>query len=212
MQTRIVGLFPSAETDDMAEIVTPEHPAGPSVVTTLTQNAARLMPLRNCARMSDSVARTLRAGTKRSCLVSPERMSVLLRGILDLAERKPLADGAVAGTARLLFDDLVGQACGFAHEVQRPIPVEIPVDRGQVSERRRLREQLEGQAVAGIIRIQEVARKGQQPPPVLGNPLIVDGVELLQPRLGLGVLERRLVRRDADLSAAQFARDVHHLV
>src|SRR6266478_5519998 len=208
MQTRTVGLFPSAETDDMAEMVTPDRPAGPSVVTTLTQNAARLIPSMNCARISGSAGRTLMAGTKRSCLVSSEEMilsfcGVLFCGVLDLPERKPLADGAIAGAARLLFlDDLVGQASGLAHEIQRSIPVEIPVHRGQMRERRRLRKQLERQAMAGIVRVQEVARKGKQASPVLGDPLIVDGVEFLEPWLGFSVLEGRLVGRHADLPAA----------
>src|SRR6266852_5206987 len=98
------------------------------------------------------------AGTKRSCLVSSEGRMLLFRGVLDLP--KPLADGAVAGTPRLLFDDLVGQSCRLAHEIQRSIPVEIAVDRGQMRERRRLREQLKREPVAGIIRVQEVTREG----------------------------------------------------
>ena len=47
-QTSMVGPppspSPSAETEDMAETVTPARPAGPSVVTTFTVAAARDMP------------------------------------------------------------------------------------------------------------------------------------------------------------------------
>lgn len=47
MQTRSVGFELSAETDAIAETVTPKRPAGPSVVTTLTVQAALLIPSRN---------------------------------------------------------------------------------------------------------------------------------------------------------------------
>src|ERR1700677_3679244 len=48
MHTSSVGCGVSADTDTMAETVTPCRPAVPSVVTTLTVLAAWLMPCRNC--------------------------------------------------------------------------------------------------------------------------------------------------------------------
>ncbi len=51
----IVGHGPSAEIEVIAETVTPPRPAGPSVVTTETEAADRLIPSRNAAR-SSSVA------------------------------------------------------------------------------------------------------------------------------------------------------------
>jgi hypothetical protein len=48
-QVSIVGHGPSAEIEVMAETVTPPRPAGPSVVTTETEAADRLMPSRKAA-------------------------------------------------------------------------------------------------------------------------------------------------------------------
>ena len=45
----MVGASPSAETEVIALTVMPWRPAGPSVVTTLTEAAARLMPsMKSC--------------------------------------------------------------------------------------------------------------------------------------------------------------------
>ena len=55
-QTSIVGFSVSADTDDIAETVTPKRPAGPSVVTMLTVAAAWLMPARNFCFSSRSSA------------------------------------------------------------------------------------------------------------------------------------------------------------
>ena len=45
------------------------------------------------------------------------------------------------------------------------------VDRGQVVEVRRLRELHEGQAVTGVVRVQEIAREREQLAAVLGLPV-----------------------------------------
>ena len=119
-------------------------------------------------------------------------------------------DADVRRHCRLLcLEHALGQSRGALHVAQRPRPVEAAVDRGQVGERRRLREELERQPVAGVVGVEQVARVGQQPAPVLGRPALVDGVELLHPRPGLGAGERGRVGRHADLPAAQLARDVH---
>ena len=47
MQTSKVGCGVSAETDTIADTVTPWRPAAPSVVTTFTVHAAWLMPCKN---------------------------------------------------------------------------------------------------------------------------------------------------------------------
>ena len=49
-QASIVGAAPSAETEVVAETVTPCRPAGPSVVTTQTVEADRLIPSRKAVR------------------------------------------------------------------------------------------------------------------------------------------------------------------
>src|SRR6056297_2039580 len=49
-QVSIVGRAPSAEIDVIAETVTPPRPAGPSVVTTETEAADRLIPSRKASR------------------------------------------------------------------------------------------------------------------------------------------------------------------
>jgi hypothetical protein len=53
-QVSIVGHGPSAEIEVMAETVTPPRPAGPSVVTTETEAAERLIPSRKAARSASS--------------------------------------------------------------------------------------------------------------------------------------------------------------
>ena len=82
----------------------------------------------------------------------------------------------------------------FADEIERPVPVEAAVDGGEVGEGRRLREELESEPVAGIVGIEEVAGEGEELPPVLGEPALVDRVELVEPRLGLRRLRRRPCR------------------
>ena len=74
-------------------------------------------------------------------------------------------------------------------EAERRVPVEIPVDRGEVGKGRRLGEQLEGQPVTGVIGVEQVAREGEQTPAVLGSPIRVDRVVFFKPRCGFGVLE-----------------------
>ena len=46
--------------------------------------------------------------------------------------------------------------------------------------------------------------------PVVRHPILVDGVEFLQPLSGLGVMEGGEVRGHADLAAAQLTRQMHH--
>jgi hypothetical protein len=50
MQTSIDGLGVSADTEDIAETVVPARPPGPSVVTTLTVVAVRLIASRKLSR------------------------------------------------------------------------------------------------------------------------------------------------------------------
>src|SRR5262249_31075209 len=147
MQTSRAGR--SAETDDIALTVTPASPPGPSVVTTLTVAAARLMPSR-----------------KRSRSIGQALLPLLL------------AHHPIGQTGRLL------------DELQRLRPVEAAVDRIQMRERRRLREQLEGHAVPGIVGVQEIAGEGQKLAPILRHPVLVHAVVLLEQRLGLRMLER----------------------
>jgi hypothetical protein len=47
-------------------------------------------------------------------------------------------------------------------EAERYVPVEIPVNRGEVRVRRGLGEQLEGQPMTGVIGIEKVAREGEK--------------------------------------------------
>src|SRR5271168_5179881 len=56
MHTSSVGCGVSAETDTMADTVTPWRPAAPSVVTTLTVQAAWLMPCRNRCLNPESIS------------------------------------------------------------------------------------------------------------------------------------------------------------
>ena len=56
----------------------------------------------------------------------------------------------------------------LTHQIGRAGEVVVVVDREQVSEGRRLSEQLKGQAVAGVVGVEQVTGKGEQTPPVLG--------------------------------------------
>jgi hypothetical protein len=58
-QVSIVGCAPSAEIDVIAETVTPPRPAGPSVVTTETEAADRLIPSRTRAREGRGLLRSV---------------------------------------------------------------------------------------------------------------------------------------------------------
>ena len=75
-------------------------------------------------------------------------------------------------------------------EAERRVPIEIPVHRGEVCKRRRLREELESQPVTGIIGVEQVAREREQAPAVFGPPIRVDRVVFFEPRCGFRVLER----------------------
>jgi hypothetical protein len=63
----------------------------------------------------------------------------------------------------------------------------------------------------GVVGVEQVAPEGQEFAPVLGDPVVVDRVVLLEPAAGLRVLEGRRVRRQTDLAAAELAGGVHHL-
>src|ERR1700676_4548204 len=143
MQTKSVGRGVSAETETIADTVMPCLPAMPSVVTTLTVHAAWLMPSRNC------------------CLSAP---------ILD-ADSAASASAATAGLRgrfggtgsgfRFHAHDPFGKAGRLSHEIERPVPVEVAVDGREVGIRRRLRQQLERQPVARVVRIEQVAGECQ---------------------------------------------------
>ena len=62
-----------------------------------------------------------------------------------------------------------------------------------------------------VIRIQQVAGEGQQFAAVLGLPVVVERVKFLQPLARAGDGKGRGIWRQADLAAAQLARDMHHL-
>src|SRR5271165_4361110 len=143
MQTRSVGRGVSAETETIADTVTPCLPAGPSVVTTLTVHAAWLMPTRNC------------------CLSAPMLDSDSAAVVADVMAALRSRFGGAGGGLRFDSHDPFGKTGRLSHEIERPVPVEVTVNSREVCVRRRLREQLERQAVAGIVRIEQVAGEGQ---------------------------------------------------
>src|SRR6202162_2015988 len=116
MHTSSVGCGVSAETETIADTVTPCRPATPSVVTTLTVQAAWLIPTRNCCRSARSVsfiaASRGRAGGARR-----------LRGRVNgLVPRDPVP----------VIHDSRREIGGLADELQRSVPVEIPIDGGEM--------------------------------------------------------------------------------
>ena len=70
---------------------------------------------------------------------------------------------------------------GPSDEIERARKIEGVVDRVQMVEMRRLGELDKGQPVPGVIRVQEVAGEGQELAPVLGLPLVVQRIELVEP-------------------------------
>src|SRR6267142_1567100 len=140
MQTRSVGRGVSAETETIADTVIPCRPATPSVVTTLTVHAAWLMPSRNCC-LSRRIWDTDSAAFVAAAMV----------GLRSRA----------GGGFRLDSHHPFGEVGRLSHEIERPVPIEVAVDGRKVSIRRRLREQLERQAVARVVRIEQVAGEGQ---------------------------------------------------
>src|SRR5712692_11016499 len=98
--------------------------------------------------------------------------------------------------------DLVAKPRRLLHEGERRLEIESRIDGVQVREGRRLREELEGEPVTGIVGIEEVPREGEQTAPILGAPGLVHGIVFVEPRLDLRMLEARVVGRDADLAAA----------
>src|SRR5882724_8958370 len=143
MQTRSVGRGVSAETETIADTVIPCRPATPSVVTTLTVHAAWLMPSRNCC-LSRRIWDT-------------DSAAFVAAAMVDLRSRV----GCAGDGFRLDSHHPIGEVGRLSHEIERPVPVEIAVDGRKVSVRRRLREQLERQAVARVVRIEQVAGEGQ---------------------------------------------------
>ncbi len=66
--------------------------------------------------------------------------------------------------------------------------------------------------MAGIVRVQQIAREGQQLAAVFRHPALVHRVVLVEPGLGLRRVERGLVGGHADLAATKFAGDMHHVM
>ncbi len=111
---------------------------------------------------------------------------------------------------------VVGRAAGGGRQAREATDevggagkVEVVVDREQMREWRRLGEELKGEAVSGVVRVQQVAREGEQAATVVGVD-IADGKVLVQQRPSLGIAVRRGVGGDAKLAAAQVAHQVHH--
>ena len=70
--------------------------------------------------------------------------------------------GLIAGRARSVAGNRVGKAGRLPDEVERPIPVEAPIDRGEVGEGWRLGEKLEGQLdeVSALVKAKALALCG----------------------------------------------------
>ncbi|CAK9133808.1 unnamed protein product, partial [Ilex paraguariensis] len=142
----------------------------------------------------------------------PSRKAPALCGVAGVVIAKPLRHRTVALGWRLRGLHAVRQPGGLADKVQRRIPVEVPVHGRRLGVGRALRKQLEAEPVAGVVRVEQVARIGQQPAAVVGLRLRAERIELAQPGAGVLVLEAGVVRRQADLAAAQLAHGVHHVV
>src|ERR1700722_6661367 len=165
MQTNSVGRGVSAETETIADTVTPCRPATPSVVTTLTVHAAWLMPSRNCCLSA--------------AMLDTDSAAVVAAAMAGLRSRF----GGAGRGFRPDTHDPFGQAGRLAHEIEGAVPVEIAVDGCEMGIRGRLGEQLERQAGAGVVGVEQVAGESQQLTPVVGDPIVIDAVVLVEPRL-----------------------------
>src|SRR5437870_10425330 len=110
-----------------------------------------------------------------------------------------IASEMSAGSAAV---DPVGQAGDLFDEVERAREIEGVIDRVQMVEMRRLGELDKSQAVAGVIRVEQVAGKGEEFAAILGLPIGVERIELVEPAAGARRLESRDIRGHADLAAA----------
>ena len=90
------------------------------------------------------------------------------------------------------------------------MPVKVPVDRSKMGKGWRLGEELKGQSMACVIRIQKIARECQQLAPILCDPILINGIELLHPLTDFGMLKTAGIRSDTDLAAAQLPRNMRH--
>src|SRR5579859_3547834 len=163
MHTSSVGCGVSAEIDTMADTVTPCRPATPSVVTTLTVQAAWLIPCRNFWRSARSTGdddedrASVAVGSVPLMRDSRERGRARDTGATRCAGhvrrtrctgvfREPLIDRTVAGGPLGFSHHALRQIRRLLDEVQWSVPIEIAVYGIQMCERRRLSEELEGQA------------------------------------------------------------------
>src|SRR5260370_228282 len=80
-----------------------------------------------------------------------------------------------------LAEHAVRQPGGFLDEGQRLLPIEAAIDRGEMRKGRRLGEELEGQPVAGIVGVEEIAREGEELAAGHRPPRIADGRETVHP-------------------------------
>jgi len=98
----------------------------------------------------------------------------------------------------------VGKRGAASDEIERSRKVECVIDRAQMVEMRRLCELDEGQTVTGIVRVKEIAGKGEEFTAILGLPVVVERVEFLKPVTRSATREGRGIRSYTKLPAAQF--------
>src|SRR5579885_2023062 len=144
--------------------------------------------------------------------VTPARPATpfVVTTVTEAAARRIASMKTARSMALFLVQHPVGQPRRPVREIERPSEVEAVEDGIEVREGRRLGEELEGDAVAGVIGVEQVACIGEEPPPVLGRPELVDAVVFLEPGPRFLGGEGGAVGRDADLAAAELARKMHH--
>ena len=82
---------------------------------------------------------------------------------------------------RLSATDPIRQIGGLPDELQRTREIKGIVDSVQIVEVGGLGELHKGQPVAGVIGIEEVTGEGQEFAAVLGQPIVIERVEFLEP-------------------------------
>src|SRR5471032_3475028 len=87
------------------------------------------------------------------------------------------------------LNNTVRQVRGLLHKPKRTVEIKVAIHGAQMRERWRLGKQLERQPMSGVVGIQQVTGERKQLTAVIGDPVLIDGVVLVEPVADLGIRE-----------------------
>src|SRR5471032_3489154 len=88
------------------------------------------------------------------------------------------------------LNNTVRQVRGLLHKPKRTVEIKVAVHGAKMSKRWRLGKQLERQPMSGVVGIQQVTGEREQLAAVIGDPVFINGVVLVEPVADLGVRKR----------------------